>query len=256
MAVRAEVSFRADGPFRVLILGGTTEGRALAAACVATPRIETVSSLAGRTSMPLLPAGRVRVGGFGGVDGLAAYLREEAIAALVDATHPFAATITAHAAAASSRVGVPMLVLRRPGWTEQPGDDWHRAPTLESAAALLPELGERIFLTTGRQSIAAFARVDSCWFLSRSVEQPSPPMPKRLNVLLDRGPFTLAGERALLAEHRIEVLVTKDSGGTTAKLDAARGRGLPVVLVDRPPPPPEMPTVPTIEAALTWLGQL
>ena len=247
---------RAEGLFRVLILGGTTEGRALAAACAAMPGVEVISSLAGRTSKPLLPTGRVRVGGFGGAEGLAAYLREEAIAALVDATHPFAATITAHAADASSRVGVPLLVLRRPGWAEQPGDDWHRVPTLESAAALLPELGERIFLTTGRQSITAFAQVDSCWFLSRSVEQPTPPMPKHLKILLDRGPFTLDGEHALLTEHRIEVLVTKDSGGPTAKLDAARAHGIPVVLVDRPPLPPEAPTVPTIEATLTWLGRL
>ena len=241
-------------PRRVLILGGTTEGRALAAACAARPGIEVISSLAGRTTTPLLPAGSVRVGGFGGIDGLAAYLREAGIAALVDATHPFAATITAHAVAAASRAGVPLLVLHRPGWTEQPGDNWHRVPTLESAAALLPKLGERIFLTTGRQSIAAFAQVDRCWFLSRSVEQPTPPMPKRLKVLLDRGPFTLDGERALLAEHRIEALVTKDSGGTTAKLDAARDRAIPVVLIDRPPLPTAVPTVPTVEAALTWLS--
>jgi precorrin-6A/cobalt-precorrin-6A reductase len=212
-----------------------------------------ISSLAGRTSKPLVPAGQVRIGGFGGVEGLAAYLREQAIDAVVDATHPFAATITAHAAAASSQAGMPLLVLRRPGWTEQPGDDWHRVPTLESAATLLPKLGERVFLTTGRQSIAAFAQVDACWFLSRSVEPPTRPVPRRLEVVLDRGPFTLEGERVLLAEHRIEVLVTKDSGGTTAKLDAARDRGTPVVLVNRPPLPPGVTTAATVNAALTWL---
>lgn len=246
-----------EGPLRVLILGGTTEGRALASACAATPGVEAISSLAGRTSTPLVPAGRVRIGGFGGVAGQASYLREEAIDAVVDATHPFAATITAHAVAASSQAGVPLLVLRRPGWTEQPGDTWHRVPTLESAAALLPRFGERVFLTTGRQSIAAFAQVDACWFLSRSVEPPTPPMPERLEVVLDRGPFTLDGERALLAEHSIEVLVTKDSGGATAKLDAARHLGIPVVLVNRPPLSPAVTTTAaTVTAALAWLATL
>lgn len=247
---------RRDGPLRLLILGGTTEGRALAAACAAAPGLEVISSLAGRTSNPLIPAGRLRVGGFGGAEGLAAYLRAEAITAVVDATHPFAATITTHAAAATARAGVPLLVLRRPGWTEQPGDDWRRVPTLVEAADLLPDLGERVFLTTGRQSIGAFAQVDACWFLSRSVEPPVPPMPKRLDILLDRGPFTLETERTLLAEHRIDVLVTKDSGGTTAKLDAARERGIPVVIADRPPLPSGVPTAPTVSAALTWLGAL
>jgi len=238
---------------RVLVLGGTTEGRALASACAATPGLDMISSLAGRTSAPLLPAGEVRIGGFGGVDGLAGFLRERRIDAVVDATHPFAATMTGHAVAASVRAGVPLLVLRRPGWTPQPGDVWHRVADLGGAATLLPALGGRVFLTTGRQSIAAFAAVDTCWFLARSVEAPAPPLPKRLDVLLDRGPFSLDGERALLAAHRIDVLVTKDSGGSTAKLDAARERGLPVVLVDRPPLPPGADVVPTVAAALAWL---
>jgi precorrin-6A/cobalt-precorrin-6A reductase len=219
------------------------------------PGIEVISSLAGRTRSPLLPAGEVRVGGFGGVDGLAGYLRERGIDAVVDATHPFAATMTAHAVAASVRVGVPLLVLRRAGWAEQPGDVWHRVADLATAADLVPGLGERVFLTTGRQSIAAFAGIDACWFLARSVEPPAPPLPRRVEVLLDRGPFTVEGERALLAEHRINVLVTKDSGGSTAKLDAARERGLPVVLVDRPPLPPATETAPSVEAALDWLAR-
>ncbi|WP_433720924.1 cobalt-precorrin-6A reductase [Actinoplanes sp. CA-051413] len=240
-------------PARVLILGGTTEGRELASACAPIPDLEVVSSLAGRTTSPILPAGKVRIGGFGGVDGLTAYLRHERIAAVVDATHPFAATMTAHATAASAQANVPLLILRRPGWTEQPGDHWHRVPDLATAAKLLPDLGERVFLTTGRQSIAAFAEVDACWFLSRSVEPPTGPLPSRLQVLLDRGPFTRTGERALLTEHRIDVLVTKDSGGSTAKLDAARELGLPVVLVDRPPLPPHANVAPTVEAALEWL---
>ncbi|MGW4939975.1 cobalt-precorrin-6A reductase [Actinoplanes sp. NPDC004185] len=237
----------------MLILGGTTEGRALASACALIPGIEVISSLAGRTTAPLLPAGTVRIGGFGGVDGLADYLRQERIQAVVDATHPFAAVMTAHAVDACAQADVPLLILRRPGWTGRPGDRWHRVPDLATAAKLLPDLGERVFLTTGRQSIAAFAEVDACWFLSRSVEPPTGSRPGRLQVVLDRGPFTLAGERALLTGHRIDVLVTKDSGGSSAKLDAARELGLPVVLVDRPPLPPEAGVAPTVEAALEWL---
>ncbi len=240
---------------KILVLGGTTEGRALASACTSVPGLDVVSSLAGRTSSPLLPAGEVRIGGFGGTIGLVDYLREHHINAVVDATHPFAATMTAHAVAASAQARVPLLVLRRPGWTEQPGDVWHRVPDLATAAALLPELGERVFLTTGRQSISAFATVDTCWFLSRSVEPPVPPMPERLEVLLERGPFTVAGEHALLGTHRIDVLVSKDSGGSTAKLDAAREHGLPVVLVDRPPLPPGTPVAPTVQAALDWVSR-
>ncbi|MEU4218435.1 cobalt-precorrin-6A reductase [Actinoplanes sp. NPDC026623] len=238
---------------RALVLGGTTEGWALAAACAAVPGLEVISSLAGRTRAPALPVGAVRIGGFGGVAGLAAYLRAEAIDAVVDATHPFAATITGNAAAASELTGVPLLVLRRPGWTERPGDAWHRVASLGEAAAVLPALGERVLLTTGRQGIAAFAGVDACWFLSRSVEAPAPPAPRRLEVLLARGPFTVEGERALLARHRIDVLVTKDSGGSTAKLDAAREGGVAVVVVDRPPLPASAAAVATVEAAADWL---
>ena len=182
---------------RVLILGGTTEGRLLATACADRPGITTVSSLAGRTNDPIIPAGELRIGGFGGVDGLVAYLRHERIGAVVDATHTFARRMTEHAVTACAATGVPLLILRRPGWTEQDGDEWHRVPSLDAAADLLPKLGERIFLTTGRQEIGAFAHLDRLWFLARSVEPPEPPMPRRLEVLLDRGPFTVAGERDL-----------------------------------------------------------
>jgi precorrin-6A/cobalt-precorrin-6A reductase len=237
----------------VLILGGTTEGRELAAACVDLPGIATVSSLAGRTKDPLRPHGDLRIGGFGGVDGLADYLRTERIDAVVDATHPFAATMTGHAVAATAAAGVAMLLLRRPGWTARAGDDWHRVPSIEAAAASLPALGTRIFLTTGRQEIAAFADLHECWFLARSVEPPDPPMPRRIEVLLDRGPFTVDGERALLTGHRIEVLVTKDSGGADAKLVAARALGVPVLMIDRPPAP-DVQIAATVAAALDWLA--
>ncbi|UQU66554.1 cobalt-precorrin-6A reductase [Couchioplanes caeruleus] len=272
---------------RVLVLGGTTEGRALAG------RVPVISSLAGRTSRPLLPPGEVRTGGFGGVDGLEAYLRAQRIDAVVDATHPFAATMTGHAAAATSRAGIPLLILRRPGWTERPGDRWHRVPDLDAAAALLPTLrpsdpgadvadldaaaamlptlrpgdpgagvadtaggGMCVFLTTGRQSIAAFAASDDLRFVSRSVEPPVPPVPRHLEVVLDRGPFDLDAERDLLLRHRIDVLVTKDSGGAAAKLDAARELGIPVVMVDRPPLPAGVPTVATVDAVVEWLSAL
>ncbi|MCU7725942.1 cobalt-precorrin-6A reductase [Actinoplanes sp. KI2] len=237
-------------PRTVLILGGTGEGRALAAAL---PRFRVISSLAGRTREPLLPAGEVRIGGFGGVDGLADYLRAQRVDVLVDATHPFAAQISANAAAAAAVTGRPLLVLRRPGWIERPGDDWHRVPTLEAAAALLPRLGRRVFLTTGRQGIAAFADTPECWFLARSVEPPTPPVPLHLEVLLDRGPFTVDGELRLLREHRIDVLVSKDSGGADAKLVAARERGIPVVLIDRPALPAAAATATSVEEAVAWL---
>jgi precorrin-6A/cobalt-precorrin-6A reductase len=236
----------------VLILGGTTEGRALARACAGDPALRVVTSLAGRTGAPLAVAGEVRTGGFGGIDGLAAYLRAERVDAVVDATHPFAATMTAHAVAAAARTGVPLLVLRRPGWRERPGDRWRRVASPGAAAAVLPGVGRRVFLTTGRQEIAAFVGRDDCWFLARSVEPPAPPVPARLEVLLDRGPFTYAAERALMIRHTIDVLVTKDSGGPAPKLDAARDLGVPVVMIDRPAPPPAR-TVPTVADAMAWI---
>jgi precorrin-6A/cobalt-precorrin-6A reductase len=247
----------ADGPGLagpVLILGGTNESRRLAEALAGAPGggLPVITSLAGRTTRPLLLPGEVRVGGYGGAAGLAAYLRDRRIGALVDATHPFAATMTGHAVAAAAETGVPLLVLRRPGWLEGPGDRWYRVPDLGEAAALLPRLGDRVFLTTGRQNIAAFAEVDECWFLSRSVERPAGPAPKRLEVVLDRGPFTLDGERRLIREHDIKVLVTKDSGGSAPKLAAARDLGLPVVMVDRPPAP-DADSAATVEEAVKWL---
>lgn len=236
----------------ILILGGTTEARTLAAA-LAGGGLTVITSLAGRTSSPLLPAGELRIGGFGGAGGLAAYLRERGIDGLVDATHPFAADMSANAANAAAATGVPLLALRRPGWVEQPGDDWHRVPSIADAAALLPGLGRRVFLTTGRQEIAAFAELGDCWFLARSVEPPSPPMPKNLEVVLDRGPFTLDGELHLLRTHRIDVLVSKNSGGADAKLAAARRTRTPVVLIDRPQSPSGVPTATTVSEAVAWL---
>ncbi|MDT8912123.1 cobalt-precorrin-6A reductase [Amycolatopsis sp. PS_44_ISF1] len=222
----------------VLVLGGTAEARALAAQ-LHERDFHVVSSLAGRVAHPRLPPGEVRVGGFGGVDGLVAWLREHDVQAVVDATHPFAERIGTNAFAAAERTGIPLLRLARPGWQEREGDRWHWADNLSEAAALLPGLGHRVFLTSGRQGLAAFADLGELWFLIRCVDPPEPPLPPHHEVRLDRGPYEVDGERALLTGHRIEVLVTKDSGGTmtAAKLTAARELGLPVVVVRRPPRP-------------------
>ncbi|HEX4248610.1 MAG TPA: cobalt-precorrin-6A reductase [Pseudonocardia sp.] len=245
---------------RVLILGGTGEARRLAGELVeaASGGLSVVSSLAGRVRDPVLPPGEVRVGGFGGVAGLRDYLRAERITAVVDATHPFAAVMSASAAAATAELGIPLLVLRRPGWTPGADDRWHRVPTLAAAAEALPALGRRVFLSTGRTGLAAFAGLDEHWFLVRSVDPPQPPAPRRMHSLLARGPFTLAGERALLREHRIDVLVTKDSGGgqTGAKLVAAGELGIPVVIQARPPVPLGVPVRDTVAGAACWLAEL
>jgi precorrin-6A/cobalt-precorrin-6A reductase len=239
---------------RVLLLGGTAEARRLAAELTGRPGYEVVTSLAGRVAEPAPLPGRTRTGGFGGVDGLAAWLETERVEAVVDATHPFAAEITGSAVEAARRVRVPLLVLRRPGWTEGPGDDWRRVPSLEAAAEHLP--GDRVFLTTGRTGIAAFAHDHRRWFLVRSVEPPGPPMPPRIQVVLGRGPFTVDAEAGLMREHGVDVLVTKDSGGemTSAKLVAARRLRVPVVMVDRPPAP-AAPTVASPGEALAWLAR-
>ncbi|MFI6938199.1 cobalt-precorrin-6A reductase [Streptomyces sp. NPDC050418] len=247
-----------DERAHVLILGGTTEARALAAALAARPGLRVTTSLAGRVTAPASLAGEVRVGGFGGTDGLTAWLRDQRVAALVDATHPFAAVMSAHAAAAAAASGVPLVALRRPGWSAGPGDVWHDVPSLAEAAALLPASGRRVFLTTGRLGLAAFA-TDTCadlHFVVRSVEEPEPPLPARTEVLLSRGPFTVEGERELLRTHRIDVVVTKDSGGaaTAAKLVAARELGIPVVVVRRPPVPDGVASVPDVAGAVEWLA--
>ncbi|MEV4936500.1 cobalt-precorrin-6A reductase [Streptomyces zaomyceticus] len=232
----------------ILILGGTTEARALAGLLHGEVRV--TSSLAGRVANPRLPEGEVRIGGFGGVDGLVEWIGGHAVDAVIDATHPFAERISFNAARAAATAHVPLLALRRPGWVPEEGDRWVPVPSLEAAAEALDDLGERVFLTTGRMGLAAFATRPE-WFLVRSVDAPDAPMPARAGILLDRGPFTLDGERELLARHRIDVLVTKDSGGaaTAPKLTAAREAGLPVVVVRRPPVPEGVPVVATPEEA-------
>ncbi|MFG2196631.1 cobalt-precorrin-6A reductase [Streptomyces sp. NPDC048639] len=248
----------------VLVLGGTTEARRLAETLDGRTAdgphsgLRVTTSLAGRVARPVLPPGQVRIGGFGGADGLAQWLHEHRVDALIDATHPFAGTISFHAASAAADAHVPLLALRRPGWVPGDGDLWHPAGSLAESAALLPSLGRRVFLTTGRMGLAAFADLDALWFLVRSVDAPEAPHPAAMEVLLDRGPFTLDGERELLRRHRIDVLVTKDSGGeaTAPKLAAAREAGVPVVVVRRPPVPEGVPVAATPHEALAWIDSL
>lgn len=236
----------------ILVLGGTAEARKLARGLHAAG-VAVTSSLAGRVSRPRLPPGDVRVGGFGGPEALALWLREHSVGAVVDATHPFAQRISASAAEACPRAGVALLRLQRPGWSEGPGDRWHWVNDLDAAAAAIPSLGERVLLTTGRQGLPAFAGLQDAWFLVRCVEEPETPLPPRCRLLLDRGPYTPDKEVALIDEHRIDLVVTKDSGGThtSAKLGAARRRGLPVIVVRRPPRP-DVATVSTVGDALAW----
>jgi precorrin-6A/cobalt-precorrin-6A reductase len=239
---------------RVLILGGTGEARELAARLRAAGT-DVLSSLAGRTRQPRLPDGEVHTGGFGGPDGLAAFLREEAVTHLIDATHPFADVITANAALAAKDAGVPRLVLRQPAW--QPDPSWHTVADIREAAHTVRAWpGEAVFLTTGRRELGAFAADDSHRFLVRTVDPPAGLVPPRMTLILGRGPYTAEGESALLRDHGIGLLVTKNSGGsmTAAKLAAARDLGVQVVMVRRPPLPPGSTVVATVPEALHWIS--
>jgi len=235
----------------LLLLGGTAEARALARRL--HPDVDLISSLAGRVPDPALPEGPVRIGGFGGVDGLRKYLHDNAITAVVDATHPFAATITANAVQACAQADVPHLVLARPAWPHGDamvvGDDRQAAQTVE-------DLGyQRVFLTTGRSGTTAF-KDSEAWFLIRAVTPPDPEtLPPHHQILLSRGPYDYDNELALLREHRIDALVTKNSGGsmTEAKLEAAHARNVPVIMVDRPPLPSGVRTVSTVDDAEAWI---
>ncbi len=238
----------------VAILGGTKEARDLAAELIGRRGTRVLSTLAGRVQRPRLPAGEVRVGGFGGPQGLADWLAAEQVTHLVDATHPFAERISSSAAKATRYAGIPHVLLRRPGWRPGPGDDWHWADSLSEAAAMIPGLGRRVFLTTGRQGLAAFARSDR-WFLIRCVDPPGLPLPARKELVLGRGPYTVDGEHTLMTGHDIDLLVTKDAGGdnAAAKLVAARELGIPVIVVRRPALP-DVPVVQTVDDVLSWLG--
>jgi precorrin-6A/cobalt-precorrin-6A reductase len=244
----------------VLILGGTAEARALAASLTARG-VSVTSSLAGRVADPALPVGAVRIGGFGGADGLASYLAGERTALVVDATHPFATTISRSAATACHEVAVPLLRLVRPGWGDHPdADSWQWVDSYAAAAARAAELGSRIMLTTGRTTLPHFYSIGAEYVLVRLVE-PTGGLPVNWEVISSRGPYTVPGERELMTSRRIDVLVTKDSGGamTAPKLDAAALAGVQVVVVRRPSaatrPAGSPVEVGTVELAADWVLQ-
>ncbi len=245
---------------KVLILGGTAEAAALARRLAGEARVSVTTSLAGRTRAPAALPGAVRVGGFGGAEALAHYLRQEAVDLVIDATHPFAARISRNAAQACDLEKVPRLLLARPAWTAQEGDRWIPAADAEAAAAALPGLGRRAFLTVGRQELAAFSALENIWFLVRLIERPRGALPLAgCEVILARGPFAAADETRLLRDHGVEVVVSKNSGGsaTYGKIAAARALGLPVVMIERPAPPEsetaESETAAGVDAALAWI---
>ncbi len=240
---------------KLLILGGTTEASTLARALAGDARFDAMLSLAGVTRAPALPPIPARVGGFGGVDGLVRYIESEGVDVLIDATHPFAAQMSRHAAEAASRTGVKLVAVCRPAWRAVAGDRWIAVADMREAVAALGTGPRRAFLTIGQKELAPFRAAPQHSYVIRSVDAPDPQsLPPDAEVITARGPFGEADERRLLAEKRIDVLVTKNSGGsaTEAKLAAARAAGIPVVMVERPPRP-DVETVATAEAALDWL---
>lgn len=240
---------------RVLILGGTTEARGLAERLVGRADCDVISSLAGRVANPRLPTGQVRIGGFGGATGLASWMDREGIRAVIDATHPFAATMSWNAAAAAAASHVPLLALRRAAWVPGEDDQWHGVASLEDAARMLPDLGRRHFLTIGRQGVSCFADVRDAWFLVRSVDPPEEPTPPQMELLLDRGPYSMDAEIALMRARTVDTVITKNSGGeaTAAKLAGARELGLPVVMLQRPATPVGVPEVSDVPGAVEWV---
>ncbi|MBD2597623.1 cobalt-precorrin-6A reductase [Nostoc spongiaeforme FACHB-130] len=240
---------------RVLILGGTTEAAELGVRVTTIDGIEAIASLAGRTREPSLPSGNVRIGGFGGVDGLVEYLHQMKVDVLIDATHPFANQISYNAAAAANEVGIPRLMLIRPAWEKTTGDRWIEVDSNAAAADILPNQAKRVFLTVGRQELSTFAHLQDIWFLMRMIDPPGKDalVPPGI-ILCDRGPFILENERKILVQHNIDTIVSKNSGGdaTYAKIIAARELGIQVVMVKRPSVPVGE-QVADVDGAVAWL---
>lgn len=247
---------------RILILGGSGEGFSLADKLSRDSKFEIISSLAGRTPAPKVPQGAVRRGGFGGVGGLEQFLISEKIAAVIDATHPFAEQISENAHQASKAAAVPCIHIWREPWVEVDGDNWTSVDTVEAASETIPEGAKGVFLTTGKTELGAFAGRDDVEFIARivaplSADEDLLPKPSKLTFIYDKGPFGLANEVALLKRYEIEWIVTKNSGGSAAyaKLEAARTLGLPVIIVRRPGRPEGL-TVETVDEAVRWLQTL
>jgi precorrin-6A/cobalt-precorrin-6A reductase len=240
---------------RILILGGTTEARGLAERLAERRDLAVTLSLAGRTANPAAQPVPVRIGGFGGAEGLAQHLTAERIDALIDATHPYAAIMSANAAQAAASTGVPLLALRRPPWTPVAGDRWIDAENTRAAVAALGGVPRCVFLALGRKDLAPFEKAPQHRYLVRSVDPVEPPLAvPNASYVTARGPFTEADDRTLLAAHGIEIVVAKNSGGsaTYSKIAAARSLGLAVILLRRPRLP-QVPAVATIADALAWI---
>lgn len=252
----------------LLLLGGTGEALRLARELQGHGRVRCISSLAGRTEVPQKPPGDLRIGGFGGVEGLSSYLVGEKIDLVLDATHPFAAQMARHAHDACKALGLPRAKLVRPAWVAAPGDRWTMMPSIPAAAVFLRfHPARRIFLALGRQDLGAFVplgeedgphgpdqKTRGRWFLVRSVDPPGAgsALP-RGELLLARGPFTPDDEKALMQQYRIDLLVTRNSGGSAAKIAAAAELHLPVLMIERPPLPPGE-TLDSVSAALSWIN--
>ncbi len=237
----------------MLILGGTTEANALAKS-VAERGITATYSYAGRVDNPRPQPLPVRIGGFGGAEGLASYLRDNAITHVVDATHPFAAQMSRNAVAACRETGVPLAALTRPAWRAQDGDRWHHVADIQAAVAALAGPAQRVFLAVGRMHLEEFSAQPQHHYLLRLVDEPDVlPLPNR-DVVVSRGPFTEADDRALMQKHGTELVVSKNAGGTgaRAKLDAARALGLPVLMIDRPALP-KRTELSSVTQVLDWL---
>jgi precorrin-6A/cobalt-precorrin-6A reductase len=240
---------------RALILGGTSDANALAAA-IARARIDAMYSYAGRTQSPVAQTLPTRLGGFGGASGLAAFIAQKKITHVIDATHPFAAEMSRNAVAACAATGAALIALERTPWTPVTDDKWIEVPDISAAVAALPATRARVFLAIGRQHLAPFGARPQHAYTLRFVDAPDGPLPlPDADIIISRGPFTLAGDLELMRARGIEWLVARNAGGTGArpKIDAARELGLPVIMIARPDLP-ERPRAESVEEVLTWLG--
>jgi precorrin-6A/cobalt-precorrin-6A reductase len=239
---------------RLLILGGTTEASALARHLAGRGDFDPILSLAGRTQNPVAPLIPLRTGGFGGVVGLKAYLTETKTEAVIDATHPFAAQMSAHATEACRDLGLPVAMFTRAPWRPVPGDRWLSAADMKAAAAALGDAPRRVFLTVGALQLAAFAAAPQHHYLIRTIDPPDVTGLPDHRLILARGPFTVEAETALMRESVIDAQVTKNSGGkaTAAKLAAARALGIEVIMVERPKSE-DVPTFEKLDAVMAWI---
>jgi precorrin-6A/cobalt-precorrin-6A reductase len=246
---------RSDSP-RVLILGGTGEASELAAQLAVRDDLTVISSFAGRVTEPRLPAGIVRVGGFGGITGLIAYLADENIRVVIDATHPFAVKISGNAESACSTLGIPLIALERPPWEPQKEDLWRTVPDVQAAASMVNHKHNRVFLSIGRQELGAFSDCDHAWFLVRAIDEPNEKLPANSRLILRRGPFHLHDELQMLRTESINLIVSKNSGGsaTYSKIQAARALQIPIVMINRPRKH-NLPTVARLDELLQKLEE-